>query len=129
MKKIIWLWLLSVSLILAGCNSSSSTGNTEDVSVNWVDALSVASCLTQKWFKMYWTTRCPHCNNQKEAFWNASDKIPFVDCDKEKLQCAKAWVTWYPTRIWPRWEKIEWNQKVETLSNFAGCVVWSGEVK
>jgi len=79
-----------------------------------------AKCLTKNWVKMYWTSWCWHCKDQKDMFWDDFKNINFTDCDKDRKTCKIAWITWYPTWV-INWKKYPWVQSFEELWNAAWC--------
>lgn len=113
MKRIAILTVIFASSIIAvWC---TTTNNTEQ-------KVALAQCLTEKWATMYGTTRCSHCNAQKELFgYEAFAKVNFVDCDKNKNTCGLAGVEWYPTRVFADKSKLVGEQKLEALAQAAGC--------
>ncbi len=120
MLKKSFFWLIatmSFSLIVfAWCSINNDSPET----------LALAQCLSEKGAKMYGTTRCSHCNAQKEMFgYNAFQKVAFVDCDKNKNACWLAGVTGYPTWVFSDGTRLEGEQPLATLAQTAGCV-WSG---
>ena len=127
MKRIAFLTVIFASTIITvWC---TTTDNTEQ-------KVALAQCLTEKWATMYGTTRCSHCNAQKESFgYEAFAKINFVDCDKNKNTCGLAGVEWYPTRVFADKSKLVEEQKLEALAQAAGCEyatvttgsLWSGK--
>lgn len=127
MKTII-LSILAISTItLTWCNqittqTSSTWSNTSwsATDINTPNA-KIASCLKDKWAIFYWTTRCSHCNRQKEMFWDATSLLPFIDCDKESEICTKAEIKWYPTWVFADGTRIEWAQEITTLSEKTWC--------
>lgn len=105
------LTVVASIVLLAGCTSSDNGQNTK-----------LAECLTSKWVTMYGTTRCSHCQAQKELFgYEAFTKINFVDCDKEKNTCALAGVQGYPTWAFSDGSKLEGTQTFDALAAKAGC--------
>ncbi len=100
-------------LVFAWCSINNDTPET----------LALAQCLTEKWAKMYGTTRCSHCNAQKEMFgYNAFLSVAFVDCDKNTNACGLAGVTGYPTWVFSDGTRLEGEQPLATLAQSAGCV-------
>ncbi len=105
------LTVVASLIFLAGCTTTDNGQNTK-----------LAECLTSKWVTMYGTTRCSHCQKQKELFgYEAFAKINFVDCDKEKNTCTLAGVQWYPTWGFADGSKLEGTQTFEALASQAGC--------
>lgn len=88
--------------------------DTQDTSLN------LAQCLTQKGVKMYGTSWCGHCNNQKAAFGESFKYIDFVDCDQRGDECSSAGVRGYPTWI-INGASYPGEQSLERLASLAGC--------
>lgn len=85
-----------------------------------VDTNELASCLTKNNVTMYWTTRCWHCNQQKDLFWKEFANVNFIDCDENRDACIAAGIEWYPT-----WKVgntlIPWKQSLERLAELGWC--------
>ena len=88
-----------------------------------VDPTKLAQCLSEKGWTMYGTTRCSHCNSQKQAFGNESFKyVDFVDCDQKPFECQQNGIEGYPT--WLNRDgsiKLVGEQALDTLASEAGC--------
>lgn len=108
---VVWLAILSsVILLMAGCGQTSSVQTTK-----------LAQCMTNKGVTMYGTSRCPHCQKQKELFGEGFSKVNFVDCDNDKNTCALAGVKWYPTWAFADGSVLMGEQTLETLAAKSGC--------
>jgi hypothetical protein len=82
---------------------------------------SFAECLSIKWVRMYWTSWCSLCNEQKKLFWDSFDKVWFIDCDKERQHCLDVWVRWFPTWIDQNWNQYPWTQQLKKISDISWC--------
>lgn len=81
MKK--YLFLLAAStLLLAGCTSTSAPQGYSNLD-------QFAQCLTQAQVKMYGTTTCSHCLDQKAMFGDSFKYIDYVDCLATPNLCSK----------------------------------------
>lgn len=122
MKKILILGLLSFSLVLAACGQQNNTTST-DLTAGYTDAqkASLAACLTEKGIIMYGTEWCPHCKNQKAAFGTAFAGVTYIDCDKQKIQCTTAGITWFPTWIAPSGQVLMGEQSLDQLAAVGWC--------
>jgi len=107
-KKIIFLFILIISLAINGCSNKPGE----------YDAF--AQCLTEKDVVMYGTEWCSHCQNQKKEFGKSFQYINYVDCDFQKSECNKAGVKGYPT-----WNIDGTNypgeQPLYRLASLSGC--------
>lgn len=138
MKKIISLSLVWLAwLIMMWCGSqksapadevkpaveapSADTGSADFDTQSADDTASLASCLTEKWYKMYGTERCGHCKKQKETLGSDFDAIDYIDCDKESASCTTAGIQGYPT--WVDWQgqAFPWGKTLEQLKSMSGC--------
>ena len=81
----------------------------------------LATCLKEKWVKLYWTSWCSHCNRQKEMLWeDGVAALWFIDCDENRSECRDAWVEAYPTWI-VDWEKLPWVRQLAFLAQKTWC--------
>ena len=85
--------LLTLSLLLGGCNSLPSSYNAR-----------LADHLTGTVAKMYGAYWCPHCATQKSYFDGVVDRLPYVECDPDGIGaqpelCAEMQIYAYPTWI------------------------------
>ncbi len=145
MKKLALLSILFASLILVGCGSKTApTGDapaadaptadvmpaveaeptvdgvpTADVDVEQTTKL--ATCLTEKGVKMYWTEWCGHCKNQKALFGDAFAKATYIDCDAERQTCLDAGVRGFPTWIDAAGNQYPGTQQLAKLAEIGGC--------
>ncbi|MBI4136265.1 MAG: hypothetical protein HY481_01825 [Candidatus Vogelbacteria bacterium] len=60
-----------------------------------------AQCLKEKNVVMYGADWCPHCQEEKAAFGDAFQFIPYVECPEEPKRCLAAGIENYPTWIFP----------------------------
>lgn len=85
-----------------------------------------AQCLREKGATMYGTYWCPHCQNEKKAFGNSFQYVPYVECSAEPQRCLDANVQSYPTWIFPDSRRFEGEQGLEKLSEESGCPLPAG---
>lgn len=87
----------------------------------------LAECLSSSGAKLYGAYWCSHCEQQKEAFGDAADRLPFVECgvegdvSRQTDECAAAGITSYPT-----WRFADGTEKVgeadfDELAELSGC--------
>lgn len=135
MKKILVL-LISiigwVALVWCGTQTPTWTSTpTKTTSSKWYtkDQLdSFATCLTEKWMKMYGTNWCSHCQRTKANFKDSFDKVTFINCDPKNtqlakdmnVQCATAGIEWYPTRIY-NGQKYAGYMNLEQIAEISSC--------
>jgi len=83
--------------------------------------IAIATCLKEKWAKLYGTEWCPHCKNQKKVLGKeALDVVGFIDCDEKKWTCQKAGIKGYPTWIIDG-KQYPGSQKMERLAQLGQC--------
>jgi hypothetical protein len=88
-----------------------------------------AQCLNDRGVKMYGAWWCPHCQEQKEKFGEASFKYaPYIECGVKgdttiKTQvCKDANIQHYPTwQFPPTGERVERVFELEELSERTSC--------
>jgi hypothetical protein len=112
-KKFYFLMLLVLSLLISGC----SGGKNYDT---------FAKCLTEKGLKMYGTSWCSHCKDQKKAFGSSFQYITYTDCEVESSACLAAGIKGYPTWKAEDGRKLEGQQSFRTLGILSGCPVTEG---
>lgn len=103
--------------------------------VKWRDAVSVpdpaklalAECLTEKGVVMYGAYWCPHCQNQKEMFGDAWEKVRSVECAvpgnprAQTQECRDAGIEGYPTWVFPDGSRISGEMPLRKLAEKSGC--------
>ena len=82
-----------------------------------------AQCIAAKNITMYGADWCPHCQNEKKAFGESFEYIPYVECPDNTKQCLDAGIKGYPTWIFPDGKKLEGEQGVKKLSQESGCAL------
>src|SRR3989338_9155618 len=81
-----------------------------------------AKCLTEKSFKMYGADWCPNCKKQKNIFGKSFKYVDYIECTKQKEDCAQAEITGYPTWIYNE-EKYIGVQSISRLSSVSECAL------
>lgn len=84
--------------------------------------LNLAQCLTEKGAKMYGTSWCGHCSNQKAVFGESFKYIDYVDCEQRGDECSAAGIRGFPTWIIDK-RAYPGRQSLERLAGLAGCDV------
>jgi len=69
---------------------------------------------------MYGAVWCTHCQDQKEAFGEAFQYVPYVECPDNVKVCLAKGVTGYPT-----WMKPD-GTKLEGFNDLSALAVWAG---
>jgi len=72
---------------------------------------------------MYGAGWCPHCQNEKKAFSDSFQYVPYVECPDEPQRCIDAGIKDYPTWIFPDGKKLEGEQGLKNLSQASGCLL------
>ena len=85
--------LLNSSFLLAFLLLGCSRETTHDV---------LAQCINDSGATFYGAYWCPHCQDQKKAFGDSVDLLPYVECDvngknSQATLCKAENVTTYPT--------------------------------
>lgn len=87
----------------------------------------LAECLTASGARLYGASWCPHCQNQKAAFGEASGSIVYVECADEtsgtgqSAACAEAEITNYPTWIFGDGTRVTGQRQFWELARKSGC--------
>lgn len=83
------------------------------------DAL--AQCLKNKNVVMYGAAWCPHCQNQRAAFGQSFQFVPYVECPDNVSLCQTKGIEGYPTWIFPDGSRLVGEQQLDILASHAGC--------
>lgn len=94
----------------------------------------LAQCIKDSGATFYGAFWCPHCNNQKKMFGDASDLLPYVECStpdqKSQLPvCKEAGVTGYPTWEFPDKTRQTGEVPLAVLAEKTGCALPTGTEK
>lgn len=123
MKIIVWSGVAVLAIVLAiffldnnGNEAGNDVKNTEPSQYD-----NFAKCLAEKEITMYGADWCAHCQNEKKAFGNSFQYVPYVECPKNPKACLDKGVEGYPTWIWPDGKKLVGEQGIEKLSKESEC--------
>ncbi len=113
--------LLIIILMHSANTDTSIFGGEEDP-----ELAALATHLSEKGFKFYGASWCNHCQEQKELFGKASERLPYVECSKygpngpSTTECQLQDVRNYPTWIinGRRFEYILTIDRLKGLSGF-----------
>jgi hypothetical protein len=88
--------------------------------------VALAQCIAESGTTFYGAFWCGHCKDQKEAFGDAVDYLPYVECStpdgRGQLQeCVDAGITSYPTWVFANGQKVSSNIAVKSLAEATGC--------
>lgn len=86
----------------------------------------LARCLTVNGIKLYGSSTCGHCRNQKEMFGDAIQYVTYVECnrnheDADVKACNEAGIRAYPTWVLADGEKLVGSRQLEDLARETGC--------
>src|SRR3989344_1828028 len=121
MKKLIFIFLIIILFLVAGCSSTKYTKES-------LDAL--ANCLAEKNVKEYGAFWCSNCAKQQKMFGSSYDIIKsrnvYVECDArgENAQpdlCLEKNVQKYPDWEFPDGTRLIGVQDLTVLAEKAGC--------
>lgn len=84
-----------------------------------------ATCITDSGAKFYGAFWCSHCQNQKKAFGDAADKLPYIECstqdNKQTTFCTDAKIEGYPTWEFKDGSRLSGELPFLTLAEKTGC--------
>ncbi len=88
----------------------------------------LAQCIADKGATFYGAFWCPHCQDQKKLFGNASRLLPYVECStpdgRGTLQvCTQNNVTGYPTWVFADGSRQSGELTLEELATKTGCTI------
>jgi hypothetical protein len=121
--------VLVVTIIASGAlayvSKKSSGGVSDDTYV------ALAQCIKDSGAKFYGAFWCPHCQNQKKAFGNGADLLPYVECSlpdgkTQTEECKTAGVQSYPTWEFPGGGRATGEIKLASLAELTGCAMPEG---
>ena len=84
-----------------------------------------AKCIASTTTKFYGAWWCPHCHNQKNAFGDAAQYLPYTECsasDSSELpMCVDLGIKNFPTWVFPDSSTLTGEVPLATLSQKTGC--------
>lgn len=91
-----------------------------------VGAEELAQCLSDNGTKMYGAWWCPNCENQKDLFGNAFNKIESIECSPGgtktmSAECKNEGIEGYPTWEFGDGTRVIGTQTFAQLADKAGC--------
>ena len=90
------------------------------------DLATFATCLRESGAKFYGAFWCGHCRNQKAAFKESADLLPYIECSSEdgrgqKDECKVADITSYPTWEFSDGTRLTGEVSFSVLAEKSGC--------
>jgi len=90
------------------------------------DLTEFATCLKESGAKFYGAFWCSHCRNQKAAFKEAVDALPYIECSTEDSRgqtdvCKEAGITSYPTWEFSNGTRLSGEVPFADLAQNSGC--------
>lgn len=86
-----------------------------------------ATCIQQSGATFYGAFWCPHCQEQKHMFGDASRLLPYVECSTPDRQqttaCTDARITSYPTWNFANGERMTGAVSMAMLAEKTGCAL------
>lgn len=83
----------------------------------------LAKCLTGQGVKMYGSSLCPHCNNQKAMFGSGWKFVDYVECATTDgaAVCRSAGIRLFPTWVFGDGTRMEGEMSLDALAAKTGC--------
>lgn len=72
---------------------------------------------------MYGAEWCSHCQNEKKAFGDSFQYVPYVECPAAPQKCLEKKITGYPTWIFPDGKALIGEQGLSKLSEASSCAL------
>ena len=110
------IFLLSVSTIVYFAIQPKNSNKNYD---------EFAKCLAQKKITMYGAKWCSHCLDEKKAFGNSFQYVPYVECSDDPQKCIDMNITGTPTWIFSNEKRFVGKQGLEKLSAESDCPLQS----
>jgi hypothetical protein len=86
----------------------------------------LATCLKDSGTVFYGAFWCPHCQNQKKAFGNSAELLPYVECSTPDGQgqiqiCTDKEIKGYPTWVFKNGSRLSGEVSFGDLASRSGC--------
>lgn len=117
-KKVIAIAV--IALLLAGVGYWLYANSVQTTRANLDE---FAKCLAEKNAIMYGAEWCPHCQNEKAAFGESFQYVPYVECPENIKVCTELGIKGYPTWILGDGARLEGEQGLEKLFQATGCAL------
>jgi hypothetical protein len=90
-----------------------------------------AKCVAASGAKMYGSSSCPHCNDQKHMFGNSWRFMGYVECSLPDGQgqadaCKRAGIHSYPTWVFGDGNRSVGMMPLESIAEKTGCQLTQG---
>jgi hypothetical protein len=86
-----------------------------------------AQCLTDAGVSMYGAWWCSHCENQKDLFGSAFERLNYIECSTASRAmnqtCRDAGIEGYPTWTFGDGSRLSGEQTLQTLAEKSGCAL------
>ena len=80
-----------------------------------------ATCLTENGAEMYGLYNCGHCNDQKEMFGGAFEKVNYIECSVDQQKCAEKNIKGVPIWFFADGSSASGVQSFVKLAQKTGC--------
>ena len=115
--------LVVVALVMTGVYFLSQK-NPVGVPSGTYDEL--AQCITDSGAIFYGAFWCPHCQNQKTAFGDSAELLPYIECSLPSGQgqtdeCIAAGIQSYPTWEFADGARVNGEIKISSLAELTNC--------
>src|SRR3989338_7132596 len=104
MKAILFVCVISIILLLAGCSTDSRKYD------------GFASCLTEKGAMMYGAYWCPHCQDQKKMFGKSWEYVNYIECSLPNAQGQTELCSMEKIESYPTWEFADGERNTGVMS-------------
>ncbi|OGY60439.1 MAG: hypothetical protein A3I31_01075 [Candidatus Colwellbacteria bacterium RIFCSPLOWO2_02_FULL_44_20b] len=121
MNKRLTSLLIILGFIVLGVALFLLVGRSGTLPVSVAPFDTFAQCLAEKNVTMYGAAWCSHCQNEKKAFGDSFQYVPYVECPNNPKVCLDAGVEGYPTWILGNGEKLVGEQGLSGLADVTGC--------
>jgi len=118
LKSLLMIAGIFILIILAGGNLDKPTSTP---GVDNIQPDQLAQCLTARGWKMYGTSWCSNCKNQRELFGSSFAYINEIDCDLRATVCQQANIKGYPVWEGPDGRQYPGGKYFEELASLSGC--------
>jgi len=82
---------------------------------------SAGTCLQAKGIKMYGTSWCPYCKEEKSVLGWHKNYVEFIDCDQSKDVCVEKHISGYPTILLDDGTQL-FPDTLSNMARFTACV-------
>lgn len=127
MKKNI-VTTLQILVLLIVVSSAYFLSQRNRISYTSEEIGTLAECLREKGVRFYGAFWCGHCQDQKKAFGEYADRLPYIECSEpdgrtQTAVCRENDINSYPTWVFPEGSQAGGRRSFADLAERSGCEI------